>query len=345
MLALLQAVKEGYVKGVKELINSGGILGLNTNEMGTTPLIEACKFSNKDIAKRMIKVLLKHGANVNHRDKEGRNALHWISMTGDKHLINLVVESQSSVDFISTDRQGNSILFYAVQTGKCSFVRHICKLYKLNSVRDRGKNRSGISAADLALKLGHKKCAEMCKEVIIADNRELGPVLRNGRTTCVNDLNEQVVLPPIQNHHIEEVYKPGQAVPKVSSKKTKGNNNVSLEVTSFHPQIRRESAQSEEIIGMIDYKIVLSDLNWMQAIESTSSYRTGVDEKERLEKIRNNPHYKSVSQAGFIRRKDPSTKMSRVRADKTHWKNGECAPAKVKKGTRLKDDTHKSKRV
>ena len=317
-MSLLQAVKEGYVKGIKQLINNGALMGLNRNDMGTTPLIEACKFTDKEVAKRMIKVLLKHGANVNHRDKEGKNALHWISMTGDKHLINLVVDSQTSIDYSSTDRQGNSILFYAVQTGKCSFVRHICKLYKLNSARDRGKNRNGLSAADLALQLGHKKCADRCNEVILEGNREL---------------NEQVILPPIHNQPVEDVYKPGQVVPKVS-KKVKKNNNVNLGVASFHPQVRSESALSEEFIGMIDYKLVLSDLNWMQAIESTSSYRTGVDEKARLEKIKSNPQYKSLSQAGYIRRKDPTVKIKRGRPDKKHWSNGDNAQLKTKKGTR-----------
>ena len=339
-MALLQAVKEGYLKGIKQLINNGGLMGLNTDDMGTTPLIEACKFNDKEVAKRMIKVLLKHGANVNYRDKEGRNALHWISMTGDKHLINLVVDSQTPIDYSSTDRQGNSILFYAVQTGKCSFVRHICKLYKLNSAWDRGKNKNGMSAADLALQLGHKKCADRCKEVILGGNRELRPVSRNGKPTYLNELNEQVILPPIYNQPVEEVYKPGQVVPKVS-KKAKDNNKVNLDVASFHPQVRSESAQSEEIIGMIDYKIVLSDLNWMQAIDSTSSYRTGVDEKARLEKIKSNPQYKTFPQAGYIRRKDPMVKMKRGRPDKKHWSNDGNAQLKAKKGTRRLADIRK----
>jgi len=339
-MALLQAVKEGYVKGIKELISNGGLLGLNVNEMGTTPLIEACKFGNKEVAKRMVKILLKHGANVNHRDKDGRSALHWISMTGDKHLVNLLVESQTSIEFDITDRQGNSMLFYAVQTGKCSFVRHICKLYKVNSVRDRGKNRNGISAADLAMNLGHKKCSERCKEVTLKDNRGLepvfknGPVIKDGKSTCINDLNEQVVLPPITHQPVEEAYKPGKAVPKFT-KKTQGGKNVYLGTAGFHPQVRSESAQSDEIVGMIDYKVVLSDLNWMQAVESTSSYRAGVDEKARLETI--NARYKSLSEPGYIPRKNPLGAIKRVKHDKTTSRNRGHVAVKATKNTRRQD--------
>ena len=335
-MALLQAIREGHLKGIKDLINDGGIISLNTIELGTTPLIEACKFSNKEVAKRMIKILLKHGANVNNKDKEGRNALHWVSINGDKQLMNLLIESQGPVDYRTTDKQGNSILFYAVQTGNCSFVRHICKLYKLNSVREKGKNKSGISAADLALKLGHKKCSDMCKEVMAGDVRELGPILNNGKTTYINDLNEQAVLPPIGSQPPEEAYKPGQVVPKISKKARDGKNGGG----GFHPQIRSESVHSDEIIGMIDYKVVLSDLNWINAVEATSSYRAGVDERARLEKLQKYTQYNDSSKT-YPGRKHPLGKVKGPRMEKQNWQNSDNIPLKARKGMKRKDNSRK----
>lgn len=333
-MALMQAVKAGHVKDIKQLITSGGLLTLNSRDTGTTPLIEACKFNDKEVAKRMIKMLLKHGANVNHRDREGRNALHWVSINGDKQLINLLIDSQTSIDYQTTDNQGNSILFYAVETGNCGFVRHICRIYKLKSVKEKGKNKRGISAADLALKLGHKKCAEMCKEVMLGDSRELGPPVHNyTKANYFNDLNEQTVLPPIASQRAEEAYKPGQVVPKIS-RKARDGNNPNIAVGNFHPHIRSESQHSDEIIGQIDYKFVLTDLNWIQAVESTGSYRQGVDERARLERLQN------AAQNGFVHfnhgshpsRKNPPHKVKRVRTDKTNWQKSDSSPAKAKKG-------------
>lgn len=341
-ITLLQAVKEGHVKGLKQLIKSGGIITLNSRDTGTTPLIEACKFGDKDVAKRMIKVLLKNGADVNYRDREGRNALHWVSIKGDRQLINLLAESDAPVDYQTTDKHGNSILFYAVETGNCSFVRHICKLYKLKSVKERGKNRSGISAADLALKLGHKKCAEMCQEVMLGDYRQLDPLSSNSNATYINDLNELVVLPPISSNPVKDAYKPGHVVPKLRKKAREGND-ASFGHVEFHPNIRTESAQSDELIGVIDYKFVLTDLNWIQAVEHTSSYRPGVDERARLETQRHDSkNAVDVNNNGYhATRRNQLSKVKRTMPEKARWKNGEFVHGKTKKGAKRRDNIRK----
>ena len=298
-MALIHAIKQGNIKEIKQLIMNGEIVTLNSSGTGTTPLIEACKFGDKDLSKRMVKILLKHGANVNHTDKQGRNALHWACLQGNKQIMNALTGSQSSIDFIMTDSKGNSILFYAVETGNCSFVRFVCKLYKINCVKDIGKNKKGLSAADLALKLGHKQCSIMCKEVTRRMPRELAPITdqltQNQTAAYINDHNQHVVLPPIAPIPEDKGYQPGRIAPKLG-RKGKNGDPVSLGVGSFHPQARRESDQSDEIIGKIDYRCVLNDLNWMNSVEFTSSYRPGVDEKLRLEKLKK--AVKKVSIAG-----------------------------------------------
>ena len=286
-MALMHAVKQGHVKDVKDLVSNGEVLTVNTTESGTTPLIEACKFDDQEVARKMVKLLLKHGAKVGHRDKMGRNALHWASLKGHKQIMNMLTNTQASIDIKITDAKGNSILFYAVQTGNCSFVRYICRLYKLKCVKDGGKNKNGVSAAELALQLGHKKCSMMCSEV--TKNIDRGPVLEDdsvaAKAAFFSDLNQRVTLPPIAKGRDTKSYKPGEVIPRLK-KMNKGNRGL-LDDRNFHPEVRRDSAYSDEIIGKIDYKFVLSDLNYIHAVESTSSYRPGVNEGERMERVKN----------------------------------------------------------
>lgn len=160
MAALIQAVKQGSIRGIQLVIqNSHDSEAKFQKEAGTSVLIEACKFGDQRTGVKMAKILLDNGAEISNRDCMGLNALHWACSKARKEMIDLFFKRSEMLDFNAIDLNGNSVLYHAVNSGDCDFVNHICRLYTRNGGGIDTKNNQGISAVDLALKLGHKSCA------------------------------------------------------------------------------------------------------------------------------------------------------------------------------------------
>eukprot|EP00794_Sanderia_malayensis_P007798 gene7798-8644_t len=312
-MALIQAVKQGHVRGIKLLISNGDTLSLSSNVLGTTALIEACKFENKEIAKQMIKVLLKNGANVNDRDYLGRNAMHWACMAGNNtELLNALLSCQTPhirANLNMTDYEGNSLLHYAVKTGKCSFIRHICKLYQRYGASDWARNKDGYLAADLALSLGHKHCAVMVRNVTEFDelsddgegdkagtggNGEKVPIVKQLKTEPAvpvpekGDKQKFLELPLIETGKLART---GMANNRHRKKKKSSTSSQpdykpgQPSEKSLAPLSYNQRKISEEILGKITYRNLLADMSLLQSVEYSSSYRQGVDESVRLKKL------------------------------------------------------------
>ena len=166
MAALLRAIKQGNVRSIKLIIESKryGDDMLQT-EAGTTALIEACKFGDKKTGVKMAKILLRNNAKVESRDYTGRNALHWACSKANKEIIELFIKSNETLDLHAKDFNGNSVMYHTVSSGDCDFVHYVCRLYAENGGGVETKNNQGISAVDLALKLGHKSCAVVVNRV------------------------------------------------------------------------------------------------------------------------------------------------------------------------------------
>ncbi len=292
-MALIQAVKQGHIRGIKLLISNGDTLSLSSNVLGTTALIEACKFDDKETAKKMVKVLLKSGACVNDRDYLGRHAMHWACMEGNAELMNALLSfhrPNEQINLTMTDFEGNSILHYAVKTAKCSFIRHVCKLYERYGVTDWGRNKDGYLAADLALNLGHKHCAVMVRNV--TDSDELSYSDRSdGRTPIEEKSSERMrentekrtflELPLIETGKLSITSK-GKHKTKDDSPERRLQKTTE---TNLVPISYNQRKISEEIIGKITYRNLLADMHLIQSMEYSSSYRPGVDESVRLKRM------------------------------------------------------------
>ncbi|XP_065069594.1 uncharacterized protein LOC135694691 [Rhopilema esculentum] len=163
-MALIQAVKQGSIRAIKLVIENPNF-DIRQNETGTTALIEACKFGDKRRSLEMVTTLLKNDACICDTDMHGRNALHWACSRGQKEIVDAFLRSNQPLNLNSTDFNGNTVLFHAVSSGDCSFIRFICKAYKRNGGVVETKNRQGMSAVDMALKLGHRSCAALVNRV------------------------------------------------------------------------------------------------------------------------------------------------------------------------------------
>ena len=160
MTALFQAIQRGSIRGLQLVLDGKHDKSeLFETEAGTTALIEACKFGDKKTGVKMAKMLLRNSARIESRDLRGRNALHWACSKAHTDMIDLFMKSSEMLDMNVKDFNGNSVMYHAVRSGDCNFIGYICRLYIENGGGVETKNNQGITAVDLALKLGHKSCA------------------------------------------------------------------------------------------------------------------------------------------------------------------------------------------
>ena len=86
----------GHIEMVEFLLNHGADIELE-NFIGDTPLLLAARYARYG-KYETIKTLLEHGAKVNHKDENGRSALHDAAMYSGKEVINLLISYGADVN-------------------------------------------------------------------------------------------------------------------------------------------------------------------------------------------------------------------------------------------------------
>lgn len=90
---LMNAVENGRLEQVQNLLKEKPDLVKAKDNDGWTPLIMAARFNHVNI----IKLLLKSGAKVDDVDNEGSSALHHASASGRMEAVKALVESKARV--------------------------------------------------------------------------------------------------------------------------------------------------------------------------------------------------------------------------------------------------------
>ncbi|MBN2181513.1 MAG: ankyrin repeat domain-containing protein [Sedimentisphaerales bacterium] len=90
------ASSKGHIEIVEFLLNNDADVD---TEMftGDTPLMIAARYA-RDGKYETIKTLLEHGANVNHKNEDGRTVLHEAAMYSGKEVINLLISYGADVN-------------------------------------------------------------------------------------------------------------------------------------------------------------------------------------------------------------------------------------------------------
>jgi uncharacterized protein len=83
--ALMAAIVKNHVTVVQFLLEKGADVNI-WDERGTTPLIYAVQFKNKEV----IKLLLNHKPDTSHTDKNGKTAFEYAVFSGDEEIIQLL---------------------------------------------------------------------------------------------------------------------------------------------------------------------------------------------------------------------------------------------------------------
>ncbi|KFN01788.1 ankyrin repeat family protein [Bacillus clarus] len=89
--ALIPAAERGHVEVVKELLERTDIDVNYKNDRGWTALLEAIALGNgSDNHKKVIQLLIDHGADVNMADREGTTPLQHAEKRGFKEIVNML---------------------------------------------------------------------------------------------------------------------------------------------------------------------------------------------------------------------------------------------------------------
>ncbi|KAL0278602.1 UNVERIFIED_CONTAM: hypothetical protein PYX00_000375 [Menopon gallinae] len=92
--ALHMTAVHGRTELCKVIIRNGGLLNAQTREELLTPLMLACQNQRLEI----VKLLLKHGCNIDMQDSEGNTALHHACRTRDTKIVSALVENDPDIN-------------------------------------------------------------------------------------------------------------------------------------------------------------------------------------------------------------------------------------------------------
>ena len=167
------ASSKGHIEIVEFLLDHGADIELEIFN-GDTPLLVAARYARHGKQYETIKTLLEHGAKVNHKDEDGRAALHDAAMYSGKEVINLLISYGADVN--ARDKHKSTPLHQAAMLNNIeaakALVEHGADIFAKN-FHDYSKplpegmlfhpmNRGQMNktAKEIALKAGHIELAQ-----------------------------------------------------------------------------------------------------------------------------------------------------------------------------------------
>ncbi|KAI8772151.1 ankyrin repeat domain-containing protein 26 [Biomphalaria glabrata] len=127
-----------------------------------TPLIASMVITDKTVLLNSVRLLLRHGSDVNAQDQHGRSTLMLACVDKERlDVLDLLVKNQSC-DLNLKDCDGNTALHHAVESGNAMAIRVL-----VSAASDKRKlnlneiNNAGLSAYKLAGRLQHVRCSRM----------------------------------------------------------------------------------------------------------------------------------------------------------------------------------------
>uniref|UniRef100_A0A182JIR6 ANK_REP_REGION domain-containing protein n=1 Tax=Anopheles atroparvus TaxID=41427 RepID=A0A182JIR6_ANOAO len=150
---LFGAAREGYNRILEYLLESD-LFDVNSKDtIGSTPLFHALAGAPLET----LDILLRHGADVEHRNRFGHNVLSIATMAGRldvirycvnncPEVVRLVVEAECDTD--------NTVLHLAVLRGALDIVRYCVELHRANGYGLDAQNKEGFTALHISAQTG-----------------------------------------------------------------------------------------------------------------------------------------------------------------------------------------------
>ena len=147
---------EGYLKSleeIKELLKKGADLEAKDKD-GITALIEAVSCGMLDV----VKCLAEHGADLEAKDKYGNTALMKAAYKGQLDVVKCFVEL--GADLEAKDKDGRTALMEAAFWGKLDVVKCLVE----SGADLEAKDKDGRTALDIAKKMKKADCVKFLEE-------------------------------------------------------------------------------------------------------------------------------------------------------------------------------------
>ena len=161
MSALCKAIEQRRFKQVRFLLELGSDLNSWDESSGKTPLVAASLLEEETLACQLSRCLLKNGADVRGKDRQGMTALMHASRLGRERLVKELLKT-GECDLSATDNDGNTTLMHSIMAGNAAVVKTLTD--SLNRYQLRGvdiPNNTGETPLIKAAQLGRTKCAHI----------------------------------------------------------------------------------------------------------------------------------------------------------------------------------------
>lgn len=162
-MLLINAVKGARTTQVKMLIK----VGINVNEAdenGLTGLIHCCFLQDARARMKILRCLIAAGANLNKKDIYGRTVLSWACLRGRVEMVRYLLNDPLCIDLRVdvTDKEGNNALLLSVMSGNFHIVKMMVEVLRDTALASEinKANNDGMRPLIAAFLRGDKLCAQ-----------------------------------------------------------------------------------------------------------------------------------------------------------------------------------------
>ena len=162
-MLLINAVKGARTTQVKMLIK----VGINVNEAdenGLTGLSHSCFLQDARARMEILRYLIAAGANLNNKDTYGRTVLSWACLKGRVEMVRYLLNDPLCIDLRVdvTDKEGNNTLLLSVMSGNFHIVKMMVEVLRdtARASEINKANNDGMRPIIAAVLRGDKLCAQ-----------------------------------------------------------------------------------------------------------------------------------------------------------------------------------------